>query len=126
MAGMHSDFESIPVEMKVDGIETHGTTWGEITVRHLDLPAGVDFTPLFKGLPEDRCQCPHWGYVLEGAITVRYADGTEETSRAGDVYYWPGNHTGWTEGGVVFLEFSPAEQLQPVLEHLAAQLSPTA
>jgi hypothetical protein len=126
MLGMHSDFESIPVELKVDGIETHGATWGEVVVRHLDLPAGVDFTPLLKGLPEDRCQCPHWGLVLEGAITVRYADGREETTHAGEAYYWPGNHTGWTEGGVVFLEFSPAEQIQPVLAHLAAQLTPSA
>jgi hypothetical protein len=24
-------------------------------------PAGLDTTPLFKGLPDDLCQCPHWG-----------------------------------------------------------------
>ena len=123
---MRSDVEGMAVEMKLDGIETHGATWGDVTVRHLDLPAGVDFTPLLEGLPEDRCQCPHWGYVLQGAITVRYADGTEETTRAGELYYWPGGHTGWTDEGVTFIEFSPAEQLQPVLEHLAAQLSASA
>ncbi|MDQ1712559.1 MAG: hypothetical protein QOE45_2009 [Frankiaceae bacterium] len=120
---MRSDIAGIPVEMKVDAIETRGAQWGDVVVRHLDLPAGVDFTPLLKGLPDDRCACPHWGYVLAGAITVRYADGTEETTRAGEVYYWPGGHTGWTEGGVTFLEFSPAEQIKPVLEHLAAQMS---
>ena len=53
-------------------------------------------------------------------------DGTEETTSAGELYYWPGGHTGWTDEGVTFLEFSPAEQLQPVLEHLAAQLSASA
>jgi hypothetical protein len=123
---MRSDIEGIPVELKVDGIETHGVTWGDILVRHLDLPAGVDFTPLLKGLPGDLCQCPHWGYVLEGAITVQYADGTQETTGAGELYYWPGGHTGWTDNGVVFMEFSPAEQLQPILEHLGAQLSASA
>jgi hypothetical protein len=123
---MRSDIEGIPVELKVDGIETHGVEWGDILVRHLDLPAGVDFTPLLKGLPGDRCQCPHWGYVLKGAITVQYADGTEETTGAGELYYWPGGHTAWTDNGVVFVEFSPAEQLQPVLEHLGAQLSASA
>jgi hypothetical protein len=123
---MHTEITGLPLEMALDGIETRGETWGEILVRHIDLPAGVDFTPLFKGLPDDRCQCPHWGYVLRGAITVQYADGTQETSSAGDVYYWPGNHTGWTDEGVAFVEFSPAEQLQPVLEHLAAQLSTSA
>ena len=37
---------------------------------------------------------------LEGSIHVRYADGTEEMNRAGDLYYWPGGHTGWTDEGV--------------------------
>ena len=46
--------------------------------RYIDLPAGVDFTPLLKGLHNDHCQCPHWGYVLKGSITVRYEDGHEE------------------------------------------------
>ena len=120
---MRSDINAIPLEMKLDGIETRGLTWGDILVRHIDLPPGVDFTPLFKGLPDDRCQCAHWGYVFRGAITVCAADGTEETTRAGEVFYWPAGHTGWTDEGVAFLEFSPAEQLRPVLEHLAAQLA---
>ena len=123
---MHTEITGLPLEMDLDGIETRGETWGEVLVRHIDLPAGVDFTPLFKGLPDDRCQCPHWGYVLRGAITVQYADGKQETSSAGDLYYWPGNHTGWTDEGVTFIEFSPADQLQPVLDHLAAQLSTSA
>jgi hypothetical protein len=120
---MHATVEKIPIEMQVGGIETRGITWGDTLVRHISLPAGTDFTPLFVGLPGDRCQCPHYGYVVEGSITVRYADGTEETSRAGDIYYWPGGHTGWTNDGVVFVEFSPADQLRPVLEHLAARMA---
>ena len=62
---MRSDIDGIPLEMKLDGIETRGVTWGDVLVRHIDLPPGVDFTPLFKGLPDDLCQCPHWGYVIE-------------------------------------------------------------
>ena len=120
---MRAPMEEIPLEMKVDGIETRGVDWGGQLVRHIDLPAGVDFTPLFKGLPGDLCQCPHWGVVLEGAITVRYADGTEETTSAGETYYWPGGHTGWTDGGVVFYEVSPTAEIQPVLEHLASQMA---
>jgi hypothetical protein len=92
-------------------------------VRHLSLPAGTDFTPLLKGLPGDECPCPHWGYIISGSITVRYGDGTEETNRAGDLYYWPSGHTGWTDDGVVFVEFSPAAELQPVLQHIGAQLA---
>jgi len=123
---MRASVQEIPLEMKVDAIETRGVEWGDQLVRHLDLPAGTDFRPLFQGLPHDRCDCPHWGMVLEGSITLRYADGTEETTRAGEAYYWPGGHVGWTDEGVVFFEVSPAAELAPVLAHLAAQVGATA
>ena len=120
---MRSPVNELPLEMQVGEIETRGVDWGDQLVRHIDLPAGTDFTPLFVGLPGDLCQCPHWGYVLEGSITLRFADGSEETTAAGEAYYWPAGHTGWTDGGVVFLEVSPTAELQPVLEHLAAQMA---
>jgi hypothetical protein len=120
---MHAHFHDIPLEMKIDALETRGTVWGDQLVRHIDLPPGVDFRPLFEGLPDDLCQCPHWGVVLEGSINLRFSDGTEETIRAGEAYYWPAGHTGWTDEGVVFFEVSPAAELQPVLDHLAARLA---
>ena len=123
---MHATITDVPIELQVDGIETRGVKCGEITIRHIDLPAGVDFTPLFRGLPDDLCQCPHGGHVMDGSITVRYADGTEETTRAGEVYYWPGGHTGWTDEGVTFIEYSPTDAIVPVLEHLASQFSTSA
>lgn len=124
--GMHATKDTLDIELQVGAIETHGEEWGGQLVRHIDLPAGTDFTPLFKGLPGDMCQCPHWGYIVEGSITLRFADGREETSSAGEMYYWPGGHTGWTDNGVVFVEFSPADELAPVLQHLAPQLAPSA
>ena len=120
---MHATSSQLPLEMRIDAIETRGDTWGDVMIRHIDLPAGVDFTPLFKGLPGDMCQCPHWGLVTEGAITVHFADGAVETTSAGEFYYWPGGHTGWTDHGVKFIEFSPAHEIKPVLEHLASQLA---
>jgi hypothetical protein len=123
---MRAAEHEIEIEMQVGGIVTRGEEWGGQLVRHLTLPPGVDFTPLFKGLPGDACQCPHWGYVIAGSIHLRYADGTEEVSRAGDLYYWPAGHTGWTDEGVTFLEFSPAADLRPVLEHLGAQMAASA
>jgi hypothetical protein len=120
---MHADVDGIPVEMQVGEVSTHGVEWGGQLVRHISLPAGTDFTPLFQGLPGNLCQCEHWGYVLEGSIHVRYDDGTEEITTAGELYHWPGGHTGWTDDGVVFIEFSPAADLRPVLEHVGAQLA---
>ena len=121
---MHANEDQLAIELEVGEITTRGEDWGGQLVRHLTLPPGADFRPLLAGLPGDRCDCPHWGYVLDGSIVVRHADGTEETNRAGDIYYWPGGHTGWTETGVTFLEFSPADELRPVLEHIGAQLVP--
>jgi hypothetical protein len=119
---MHLPTDSIPPELKAGALETRGTQWGDIAVRYLDLPPGTDFTPLLKGLLEDRCQSPHWGYVLRGSIQVRYANGDEELARAGEVFYWPAGHTAWTQEGIAFLEFSPAADIGPVLEHVKAQL----
>jgi len=118
--------EELPREMQVGEISTRAADCGEIYTRHIDLPAGTDFTPLLKGLPGDLCGCPHWGQVLEGSITLQYADGTQETNRAGDIFHWPAGHTGWTDEGVVFLELSPTEAIAPVLQHLALQLAPSA
>ena len=43
------------------------------TVNFTSFHEDVDATPLLKGLPDDRCQCPHWGYVVNGKLTFRYA-----------------------------------------------------
>lgn len=123
---MRAAVHEMAVELEVGDIHTKGEEWGDLSVRHCDLPAGADLRPLLEGLPGDRCACPHWGYVLAGSIHVRYADGTEDVNRAGDLYYWPGGHTGWTDEGVTFIEFSPAAEIRPVLEHLAARLAPSA
>jgi hypothetical protein len=122
---MRAAVHEMAVELEVGDIHTKGEEWGDLSVRHCDLPAGADLRPLLEGLPDDRCACPHWGYVLAGSIHVRYADGTEDVNRAGDLYYWPGGHTGWTDEGVTFIEFSPAAEIRPVLEHLASRLAPS-
>ena len=46
----------------------------------------------FLGLPDDRCQCPHWGYVIKGSFRVTYLDGPDEIVSAGEVYYLRPGH----------------------------------
>jgi hypothetical protein len=58
------------------------------TVSFTSLLEDIDATPLVKGLPDDRCQCPHWGYVIKGKMTARYAD-HDEVFEAGDAFYTP-------------------------------------
>ena len=40
---------------------------GGYTVGFETFREDADATPLFKGLPDDRCQSPHWGYVVSGS-----------------------------------------------------------
>jgi len=76
--------------------------------------ADADWADLFRGLPEDRCQVPRWGYVLEGMITFRFAD-REETYVAGDAYYVPPGHTPVHYAGAEIVEFSPTERLRETI-----------
>ncbi len=46
----------------------------------------------FAGLPDDRCQCPHWGYLVKGSFRVTYLDGPDEIVRAGEAYHLRPGH----------------------------------
>jgi hypothetical protein len=110
--------------MEAAGTRVRNADWGNMVVGHIELPAGTDLTPMFKGLPDDACQCPHWGYVLKGAVQIRYTDGTEEVTAAGEVFYWPPGHTVWVEEDTVFLDFSPEEESRVVSDHIARMNAP--
>ena len=84
---------------------------GGYTVNFVEFHADIDATPLLKGLPDDRCQCPHWGYVVKGSLTFRYAD-REEVFGAGDAFYTPPGHVPVKhQPGTEIVIFSPAEEL---------------
>lgn len=82
------------------------------TVNFTLFRENTDATPLMKGLPDDRCQCPHWGYVISGELTFRYAD-REEIFGAGDAFYTPPGHVPVkNEPGTEVVLFSPAEEMR--------------
>ena len=81
------------------------------SVNFTAFDADIDATPLLKGLPEDRCQCPHWGYVFKGSMTVRVGD-HDEVYGAGEAFYTPAGHTPLThQAGTEVLMFSPEKEL---------------
>ena len=67
-------------------------------------------TPLFVGLPDDKCQCEHWGYVFEGKIVYHTPEGDQEFT-AGDAYFVGPRHTPEIFGGTSLVEFSPTDRL---------------
>ena len=86
------------------------------TVNFGSFANDMDQTPMLKGLPDDRCQCPHWGYVLKGSFTYRCGD-REEVFRAGDAFYLAPGHVGvGNEPGSEMVQFSPAEELKKTEE----------
>ena len=85
---------------------------GGYTVNFVEFRQNIDATPLLKGLPDDRCQCPHWGYVLKGKVTMRFAD-REEVYAAGEAFYAPPGHAPVVhEPGTEYVQFSPIEDLR--------------
>jgi hypothetical protein len=100
----------------MEGFEGHYEHMaGGYTVGFESYGADADLAPVFRGLPDDQCQCEHWGYVLKGKIGFRYGD-REETYEAGDAYYAPPGHTPILYAGGEVVEFSPTDELAHTME----------
>jgi cupin domain len=106
----------------LDGFEGHYEHMaGGYTVGFEAYSADADLAPVFRGLPDDRCQCEHWGYVLKGKLAFRYED-REETFNAGDAYYAPPGHTPILYAGTEVVEFSPTDELAHTFEVVAKNM----
>jgi hypothetical protein len=101
--------------VELDGYEGHFESFeGGYTVGFETYTADADLTPLFAGLPDDRCPCAHWGYVIKGKLPFKTAHG-EETFETGDAYYVGPGHTPILYAGTEVVEFSPTPVLQDTL-----------
>ena len=114
--------EELPVALELPVATFRVGEWGETAVAFVELKAGADATPLLEGLNGDKCHCPHWGYMLKGAIHVKYANGEEEVCKAGEMFYWPSGHTVWVEEDTSFVEFSPKHELKEVYDHIGKKV----
>jgi hypothetical protein len=121
---MRATRDELPILFGDDQAGIHGADWGGLRSMFVSLPAGTDLAPLFQGLPDDRCPCPHWGYMLKGRMRVTYAD-REKVLEAGDLFYMPAGHTPLVEEDTEFVEFSPPAEHQPVLDHVARTAAAT-
>ena len=120
---MKSNLKEIPIAHEALGEMVRGQDWGGMTSAYMEYPAGLDFTPLLEGLENDLCQCPHWGFVIEGKILVTYEDGTQESVGAGELYYWPSGHTILVQEPVRMVEFSPHDQMSQVVGNVVGNLA---
>ena len=70
---MHITKTDTPEKFKVPGAIARqvfdfgdATNCGKLAGEYFSLRAGTDIAPLLKGLEDDLCQYPHWGYLIEG------------------------------------------------------------
>ena len=109
--------ETASEHLELEGYEGHFEHWeGGYSVGFERYTADADLAPLFAGLPDDRCQCPHWGYVIAGRVMFTYADGRSETYESGDAYYAPPGHTPTLYAGSEVVEFHPTDELTKTVE----------
>jgi len=103
--------------LELQGYEGSFEHWeGGYSVGFERYSADADLSPYFVGLPEDRCQCPHWGYVIAGKVRFTFGDGGSETYEAGDAYYAPPGHTPTIFAGTELVEFHPTDDLARTVE----------
>ena len=120
---MHQPMKELPlVEDYGEGFQSRIVEWGGMIVSYETFPKGTDATPLFKGLPDDMCQSPHWGYLLWGRVRIKRKSG-DDVLKTGDVYYLEPGHVPIFEEDTEVLEFSPKKQYQMTIDVVAKNMA---
>ena len=121
--------QDVPVRIQVPGAIARqqtefgdATGYGMISGEYFSLGAGTDIAPLLQGLKGDLCQAPHWGYVLQGELSVTYGDGSSEVISGGDLFYWPPGHTVRVAQDAEVILFSPQHEHSEVIDHMLRKL----
>ena len=114
MAKLSREDKTARVET-MPGFEGRYTESEGYTIGFEKFEEGGDFTPYFHGLPDDRCQASHWGFVIRGRITYHFAKG-DEVFNAGDAYFVGPGHTPEVAEGTEIVEFSTTEEFARTME----------
>ncbi len=92
--------------------------WGGMAVDINNAPAGTDFSPLLEGLENDKCQVPHWGYVVKGSVRIIYEDDSEEIFAEGEAFFMKPGHTAVVLEDLQLVSFSPEHEMHELSDHL--------
>lgn len=113
-----------PVSLDEPEIEGRYAELDDYTVAFETHKADMDPAPFFRGLPDDQCQCPHWGVVLSGRIIFRYP-GHDEVYTTGDAYYAAAGHLPLLFAGTELVESSPTAPLNETMAVVGKNLQAT-
>ena len=108
---------------RMAGYEGHFTQIDDMTVAFERYSADADLAGLFTGLPDDRCQAAHYGYVISGKVAFRYADGSVDEVTAGEAYVATPGHTPVLFAGTEVVEFTNTEALNQTMAAVMANMA---
>lgn len=122
--------QAIPTKIDVPGavarqVDDFGdpSGYGPLGAEYFSLGAGTDIAPLLKGLDDDSCHSPHWGFVSSGEVVVTYTDGREETCSGDDLFYWPPGHSVRVVQDAEVILFSPQAEHVAVMDHMLSVMA---
>src|SRR5437660_9089472 len=125
-AELHVARDSVPV-VRIDGYSAQWVAWAGHAIAFEVVPRG--FPPggenAFEGLPQNLCQCPHWGYLLKGKAGLRLADGREVVINAGELYYAPPGHQLYAIEDFENIEFNPADLAAQTMAAIGSNIART-
>ena len=114
--------DEMQVRIQGDGVDFRTKDVGGQTIAWVRLPKGADLSPALQGLPEDACQCPHWGYMIHGRLLMRTPAG-DEVYEAGQAFYWGPGHAPEALEDCEYVDISPTAELEHVLAHVTGERS---
>ena len=74
---MKCSLKDLPITKEKPQRVSRGTDWGGMYVYAGETLQTIDHAPSLTGTPDDRCQCPHWGYILKGQMRFNVAGQVE-------------------------------------------------
>jgi hypothetical protein len=126
---MHIQISDVPIKVNAPGAVARqktdfgdATGYGKIGAEHFKMDAGTDIAPLLHGLENDLCQALHWGYLIQGDLTVTYTSGGTEGVHVGGMFYWPPGHTVKVNQDAEFVLFSPQNEHTIVFDQINSKL----
>jgi hypothetical protein len=107
--------DDLPEQEIAPGYSSRFADWGGMTVGFEFAPKGMDASSMLDGLPDGRCQAPHWGFLISGHLVVDYGDRTEEVVGGQAYYVAPGHNISFLEDSEA-VEFTPTAELEKTFE----------
>ena len=108
----------MPTVLSGPGTEIRRQDFGGLAMCLIRLEEGARTDEVFAGLPDDRCQCAHWGYIISGTMRVHSAGGSA-SYHSGEPYFWAPGHNLEAATDAEYLEISDGAAYDRLMEHCA-------